>query len=315
MDHRTDQHLNELFARAEQEQRFLVTHDATLQKELRRRVARGTVAMPRSQTYARPAYLEQLTPLERDQHAVRTEAALHPTWLFTHESAALMQGLFVSADLRETLHVASQYQRLSRGVQHHRGRYPHAQLSGGVRTTPLLQTMFDCLRTTDFEHGLPIADSALARLGITRDHAAELICAAWQGYHHLKRALATLAHADPKSPDGIASRVRALVIEQGFADPTLEVEVLDADHPDTALCADMFWMLADGTTVAALIVAPPDAAASERDTTRPYATTARPGRAIVRAERIVRIRTDKISRSGYVRHVLEHARVPHAARA
>lgn len=59
----------------------------------------------------------------------------------------------------------------------------------------------------------------------------------------------TLMHADGRSENGGESVVRAIILELGFAEPDLQVEIEDPLNPGTYKRVDYYWLLEDGRTI------------------------------------------------------------------
>lgn len=121
---------------------------------------------------------------------------------------------------------------------------------GGLRVTPPLQTVFDCLRWADFPRGLGIVDSALRREVVGW---AELA-----GYAESERArrprdaervLGTLAWADPRSENGGESIARGRMLLLGYVRPELQVEVPRVVERGRPWRADYCWVRTDGRVI------------------------------------------------------------------
>lgn len=56
-------------------------------------------------------------------------------------------------------------------------------------------------------------------------------------------------HADGRSENGGESVVRAIILELGFAEPDLQVEIEDPLNPGTYKRVDYYWLLEDGRAI------------------------------------------------------------------
>lgn len=119
----------------------------------------------------------------------------------------------------------------------------------GVRVTPPGRTVADCLRWTDFPHGLGIADSAL-RVGVAGRAELEGILGRAPGQLRGRDlARTTLSWADPRSESGGESISRARMIQLGYVCPELQVEVPRVVEEGRPYRADFCWVRADGRVI------------------------------------------------------------------
>ena len=89
---------------------------------------------------------------------------LHPTWVFSHATAAFVLGLDVSYNLIWPINFLTDNPGGGKHPphhKHHRTGYNAFIEKGSIKTTDVLQTVIDCARTYPFGHALAIADSAL----------------------------------------------------------------------------------------------------------------------------------------------------------
>ncbi len=315
MSKRIDAELSFLLDEAEADRRFLMTSDPNLQRCLVRRVRTGELASPLPRVFSRPDYLRELTHEQRQLHSMRALGGHHPTWVFVRGSAALAQGLFVGRALTGTICVASAYTATAGGVQHERLRVMGRCEASGVWVTSVLQTMVDCLRNTPFEQGLGIADSALANLGLNREYVAELVREGWGGARGIRHALQTLAWANPLSENGGESYVRARIVQLGFAEPILQVELPDPLNPGSAYRVDLFWRLAGGITIAGEVdglekYRLPDSSGVINETKKFVAERQRESRLTLGVDRIFRITPAQARSDAYLTRLLEQYGVP-----
>ena len=109
--------------------------------------------------------------------------------------------------------------------------------------------MFDCLRWTDFPHGLGIVDSALRTGVVRRSELDEFFSRASPRLHGRDLALATLSWTDPRSENGGESIARARMLLLGYVCPELQVEVPRVMEDGAPYRADYCWVRADGRVI------------------------------------------------------------------
>ena len=113
-------------------------------------------------------------------------------------------------------------------------------------TTSLKRTAFDCLRTCDFRCGLAIADSTL-RFGDIEQNVLTDTFGTFDGRHAgAWRATQIAKWANPLSENGGESIARAVMIEEGFKVPELQVLIPSPTDPDDEYRVDFFWGLRSG---------------------------------------------------------------------
>lgn len=239
---RTD--LVQRFEEAEQAGTCVTPISANDARRLRLAVERGNLAEVAHRVYARPGYWVMLRQYQRSLHIIRALSAAHPSWVFCGPSAALVFGLPVSYQLLSEVHVLT-----SRKSHTHSRNGIHRHVSGrcepttvqGIAVTPFEQTVYDCLRSTDFRHGLAVADSAL-RSGIaTKDQLQRFIEHQSKRAIGAEQALTTIRHADPRAESGGESIARATIIEQGFMLPDLQHVIQDPVDGSVSFRVDFWW--------------------------------------------------------------------------
>lgn len=109
--------------------------------------------------------------------------------------------------------------------------------------TPSIQTVTDCLLQTGFADGMPIADSAISKLGLTRNQLMEAVeqRASARNGRTIRTALTTLQHADARAESGGESVARAVMIETGFAPDWLQYELTDPFDSAKPIRTDFAW--------------------------------------------------------------------------
>ena len=247
----TKEAIDKLSAAAENERLCITCPDGNLRRELSRLVGKGRLVSPWRGMYADAERWASLKRPEQQRRIVRTLAKKHPDWVFCHMTAALMQGLEVSYHDYAPLHLAV---RPSRAIKCDSRicRHPlldeEVTMADGVRVTSLKRTALDCLIDLDFRRGIAIADSVLRVGGLSRAELVKYIKAradvpGWRD------ALDAASWADPLAANGGESIARAVMIEQGFMLPQLQVEVPNVIEGGV-FYADFYWELPDGSRVA-----------------------------------------------------------------
>lgn len=285
----------------------------------RRRLRSDELVRPMPGLYARRAHWEGLAPDARHLEKVRALVRIHPDWVFGSFSAALVYGLPVSYRLLDAVHLVVPARggvRVRRGIVRHGASGDiDAEEVDGVRVTSLVQTVADCLRATDLRGGLPIADAALARLGIPPDAFLALIAHRAMGRRGAGQAIRTATWVDPRVESGGESLARAIMIEEGFQIPDLQVEFVDPLEPGRVIRVDMLFRREDGSLVAGEV----DGAGKYRD---PAMLRGRTTEQALMAERrreshinalgipVLRLPAEKLEVAGFVARTLEAFGIP-----
>ncbi len=229
----------------------VVSKDRSDKHRLARALRAGLVVSPAPQLYVRADDWDTLKPSQRHRSIVRSLAKLHPNWVFSHASAGIMYKLYVSYSLLDHVHVVTSRHTntASSGMlQRHKMSNIEWTIVDDVRVTPLARTAFDCMRGCDFRSGLAIADSTLRVSSQSNDQLIRSFgafprrCVGWQ------RAVDMAMFADRRSESGGESVARAVMIEQGYRIPNLQVEV---ENPVDGCVyrADFCWVLGEGQRV------------------------------------------------------------------
>ena len=214
--------------------------------------AAGVFLSPIRGMYAETSEWELLSRSEQTIRVVRTLEARHPEWVFCSFTAAVLHGLWVSYADHFPLHVVTSPiwpTKSTRTIIRHPMEDPECEEAQGVRVTSLEQTLFDCLAGLEFPAGLALADSALRISGESRGHFlsyAKSHSSASGGSF----AVDCLAHADARAESGGESVARAVMMEQGFMVPDIQVCIDDPLNPTNHYRVDYLWKLSDGSLVA-----------------------------------------------------------------
>lgn len=245
MTHCNDQIIDQLLNRAEQEGRCLVPPSTAIRKALLRRIG-NTVASPMPGLFARKTRWDELNRAQRHCEIIRALAIIHPDWTFCSFSAACLLGLEVSWRHLNVAHVCSATKPSARPgarIQRHQIEPAGAVNQNGISITPPIQTVTDCLMLTGFADGMPIADSAISKLDLTREQLMEAVekrVGARNG-RVVRTALTTLQYADARAESGGESVARAIMIETGFAPDRLQYELTDPFDSTESMRTDFAW--------------------------------------------------------------------------
>lgn len=216
---------------------------------LRRRVHAGSVLEVDRCSFIRYGTWKNLDPLTRYLWRINAVATALPGCVFCRESAAVLYGLYVSYSKLQRVHVATTskgHSSSSRLVTRHPVDGDEIVTIGGLRTTSLLRTSFDCMRTYEFPEALAIADSTL-RFGAQRA-ALEAYVNGMRNYQGASMARWATAYADPRAENDGESIARAAMILCGFEIPDLQHPIKDT-LTGKEYRADFYWVLPDGTKV------------------------------------------------------------------
>ena len=245
MAHCNDQLIDQLLTQAEQEGRCLIPPSTAIRKALLRRIGSAIVS-PMPGLFARKTRWEELNRAQRHVEIVRALAIRHPEWTFCSYSAACLLGLEVSWRHLNVVHVCSETKPSARPgarIQRHRTEPAGVIDQGGISITPPIQTVTDCLLQTGFSDGMPIADSAISKLGLTREQLMETVekRAGARNGRAVRTALTTLQYADALAESGGESVARAVMIETGFAPDRLQYELTDPFDSTESMRTDFAW--------------------------------------------------------------------------
>lgn len=243
--------IERLLDESEHERRCAVGLTDADRRALTRRVAAGELLSPYRNLYARRAYWVAMTVMQRTVHVARSLAMLHPEWIFAGLTAATIHGYDHSYSLHDgTVTIASprtSQARDSGKLRRIRMTDPQVLVVDGLRVTDPVRTLLDCGSAFPFEEMLAIFDAA-ARRGIGMD-AVTAACGQGAGVD-AARIARLCEHADGRSENGGESKVRALMIGNGFLKPQLQRRFENPDNPLGPYRSDFSWELPNGIVVA-----------------------------------------------------------------
>ena len=260
MSNRVDEEIRSVLHFGDEVGACVAAPDHRLLVALRRRLGEdGTVVSPARGLYALRAEWEELSPSERSLSLMRGFQRLHPGWVFCGPSAALAFGADVSYAAQRPFHVVAPGDSWpsKTGLLHYHGIKlgSYAGIDedpverSGIAVTPLARTVLDSLRWLNFREGMVVADFAIRGRDGRRDSLL--------GYFESRRgtcigvdqAVHTLARADGRAESGGESIARAVMIEQGFMLPALQVEIPDPLNPGSTFRVDFAWLRSDGRVI------------------------------------------------------------------
>lgn len=248
----TELPLNDLFEDFERA-RILVYRPCGWERAaLERRVDAGEIARPLPGLYARAAYWDGLSREEKMRHILKTEGIAHPSWTFTHASAAIVHGLAVPHALFWPVHYATRQPGGGKAA----GHFAHHRFEGrtpvtvdGTKVSGVAQAVVDCARIHPFREALAIADSALHK-GLAGSGDLEAVLAVQPGRRGNRAARRVVAVASPLPESGGESIVRALMMELGLPEPELQAPVEDSERPGRVWRVDFLLRPEGGAPVA-----------------------------------------------------------------
>lgn len=219
-----------------------------------RRVRSGTLVRPVRSLYAPTDEWEKLDAVERARHIAVALAELHPAWVFSLFTAAALYGLEIGRNYAMPLHVQVPRGSCTRDtaeITHHPLTCKNSATVGAVRVTPPVPTVVDCLFELPFSRALAVADSALRVLGLSKEELLREVQSRSEGRG---QAIATSAikFADARAANGGESVARAVMIEQGFMIPELQVKIGDPLDPSGSYYVDFRWRLSSGDVIGEL---------------------------------------------------------------
>lgn len=245
MAHCNDQLIEQLLTQAEQEGRCLIPPSTAIRKALLRRID-STIVSPMPGLFVRKTRWDELNRAQRHCEIIRALAIIHPDWTFCSFSAACLLGLEVSWRHLNVVHVCSATKPSARPgthIQRHQIEPADTVHRAGILLTPPIQTVTDCLLQTGFADGMPIADSAISKLCLTREQLMEAVekRAGARNGRAVRTALTTLQYADARAESGGESVARAVMIETGFAPDRLQYKLTDPFDSTESMRTDFAW--------------------------------------------------------------------------
>lgn len=233
----------------------LIANSESDSRRLRKACERGDLVSPARGLFALPEVWRDLKPRAREWQKLQAMGMQHPNWVFTHTSAAVLHGLYVSDDKLGTVHVATERNSRSRSTVSVERHVIEGDVSKRIRyatATSLIRTAFDCMRTFDFGNSLAIADSTLRFGKISNESLASALGEFNVRNKGARNAVDVARLANPLSENGGESIARAVMIEEGIKVPELQVLVVGPANPDDPYRVDFFWQLVGGNVAGEL---------------------------------------------------------------
>lgn len=232
---------------------LFIAHTPSERKSLKLLVAREAAIEPIPGAFSLKKEYEHMNPRARERARIKAIHKLHPDWTFCLYSAAIAHGLQVPHALLDATHIAiakgRNWRKAEPTIHSHILHDPITTTSDGVPCTNISATIFECLCATDFRFGLAIVDSALHNHLVSRETLIDYFEQHARYRHGSRQAHMTLMHADGRSENGGESVVRAIILELGFTEPDLQVEIEDPLNPGTYKRVDYYWLLEDGRAI------------------------------------------------------------------
>jgi hypothetical protein len=166
--------------------------------------------------------------------AAAAAAALGPSAVVSHETAALLHGLSLLGPPPAALMITRPPGAGSRsgkpGVRIHCAALPAEHVGGrlGVPVTTVPRTVIDLARALDFRAGVVVADSALQQKLTSQKELRAVIaaCPRWRG---VRTASQVVEFADGGAESPLESLARIVFRDGGLPPPELQVEIRDAE--------------------------------------------------------------------------------------
>lgn len=211
-------------------------------EDLRRAARAGSLMRVRHGAYVSTDTWETADEAERHRLRVHAAARRLERPVFSHESAAALWRLPLFGGWPEDVHVLVRVERgitSTRGVRRHRvAEVPPPVVREGVAVTTIARTVVDLARVGPFARGLLLADDALRRDGVEREHLASELRAAGGG-RGVRAARRVVDEADGAAESPGESLSRARMIELDLPRPVLQHEV--RDRRGLVGRVDFFW--------------------------------------------------------------------------
>jgi hypothetical protein len=201
---------------------------------IRRLVQQGVLLRVGRGVYVRAALIGEMTRDPVGEQVLRTASALAVAKpgaaVASHHSAAAIHGLDQlgrqppGATVTHPPGVGSGTRRP--GVRVHVAALPsgHVTVRSGVRVTSVARTVVDLARTSSFQAGVVVADSALRGKQVSKDELRAVVadCARWPG---IRQANLVVEFSDGRSESALESISRVAFRDHGIPAPELQVPV------------------------------------------------------------------------------------------
>lgn len=218
---------------ARHDRRCAIANSAKLQSAVHRREQTGELVCPLPHLFCETQSWARLTPSQQVQYMAKALRILDADLIFAGPTAAQLYGWEVpfSAHRRGLFTVCSSAHPASRAsiVQLNKGAWrvipiasdgEHIDERNGCHVTQAARTLVDCALLLPFVLALVVWDSAFR---LTQVSATDVLRAGQRLRGARERIDRLLEYTDPRSDNGGESFTRAVMIEQGFQIPELQV--------------------------------------------------------------------------------------------
>jgi hypothetical protein len=197
-------------------------------RAIRRSVEKGTRTRIKRGAYCDSAVWAGLSPAARHRMRIFAFAESHPRAVFSHWSAALMLRLPLIGPIPDEVHVAAGRAGGGRSepglTRHCRGLPPGDWMTvSGIRLTTVERTLTDLAAAQPFRHAMAPIDHAL-RTALTSAALLRGHIDAAGVFRDRDRAVRALEFGDGRAQLPGESMSRAIMHQQGFPPPLLQVE-------------------------------------------------------------------------------------------
>ena len=200
---------------------------------MRRLVRQGVLLHVGYGAYARAALAGKVVGDRVGGQTLRLASVLAvagPGAVGSHHSAALIHGLDQLGRQPPEVVAVSRAPGGSRtgrpGVRLHIAALPsgHVTVRSGVRVTSVARTVVDLARTSSFQAGVVVADSALRGKQVSKDELRAVVadCARWPG---IRQASLVVEFSDGRSESALESISRVAFRDHGIPAPEIQVPV------------------------------------------------------------------------------------------
>lgn len=210
-------------------------------------VQRGVLVAVGHGAYVRSAVADQVVSEPGGEQALRLASVLAvagPGDVGSHHTAAVIHGLDLVGQWPPYVAVTRPpggSKKSRSGVNAHIAALPpdHVTTRGGIRLTSVARTVVDLARTSSFQSGVVVADSALRMKRVSKAELQSVIteCVRWPG---ICQAKLVVEFADGRSESALESVSRVAFRDQGLPPPELQVWV-GGDDDGVIGRADFLW--------------------------------------------------------------------------
>lgn len=246
-----DSKLDRLFRAVEESQECFSPNNVNEANAVRRRLKTGSLIKVYYGLYARSEYWNAISRRQQIQHVIRALSKLHPSWVFSHSSAAAMHNLEVSYQLYWPVHYQTDISRSNRKnnkLINHRVQRVAGQEKNGALVCSCEQTVVDCAAEFPFKYALAIADSSLHQ-GLTSKEKLESYLDSRLNRRNVNKARKVIALADSRPDSGGESVVRAIMHELHLPEPELQAQIPNPERPGHNFYLDYLFTNPNGIKV------------------------------------------------------------------